>query len=144
MRIAILLLAAYLLLVVALYAAQRSFLYFPDKTRVDAAAAGFADVDGTHFSRPRTGSGSSSGTALRNPESPPSIFFHGNAGSIADRPNRWAFLKERGYGALFVSYRGYGGSTGSPTEGGLTLDALAAYDWLAGQGMAGRSDRRRR
>ena len=73
---------------------------------------------------------------------PTAIFFHGNAGSIADRPKRWAFLKEKGYGALFVSYRGYGGSTGSPTESGLTLDALAAYDWLVGQGVPGSSDRR--
>jgi len=33
----------------------------------------------------------------------------------------------RGYGLLAVSYRGYGGSTGSPTEKGLMQDGEAAY-----------------
>jgi fermentation-respiration switch protein FrsA (DUF1100 family) len=32
-----------------------------------------------------------------------------------------------GYGFLAVSYRGYGGSTGSPTEAGLMRDGGAAY-----------------
>ena len=36
----------------------------------------------------------------------------------------------RGYGFLAVSYRGYGGSTGSPTENGLMQDGEAAY-WEA-------------
>jgi fermentation-respiration switch protein FrsA (DUF1100 family) len=31
---------------------------------------------------------------------------------------------------MFLSYRGYGGSTGSPSEAGLVSDANAAYDWL--------------
>ena len=32
-----------------------------------------------------------------------------------------------GYGVLAVSYRGYGGSTGSPTQSGLMQDGKAAY-----------------
>jgi hypothetical protein len=32
-----------------------------------------------------------------------------------------------GYGVLAVSYRGYGGSTGSPTQDGLMQDGEAAY-----------------
>jgi uncharacterized protein len=32
---------------------------------------------------------------------------------------------------LAVAYRGYPGSTGSPSEAGLRIDARAAYDWLA-------------
>jgi alpha/beta superfamily hydrolase len=31
---------------------------------------------------------------------------------------------------LAIDYRGYGGSTGSPKEAGITLDARAAYDWI--------------
>jgi hypothetical protein len=136
MRTGILFLSVYLLLVVVLYAAQRSFLYFPDRTRVDAGAAGFTDVT-EHVLETADGERIIVWYHAADPGKPTVIFFHGNAGSIADRPTRWTFLKENGYGALFVSYRGYGGSTGSPTERGLEIDAFAAYDWLAGQGIAG-------
>ncbi len=135
MRIAILLVMLYLLLVAGLYAAQRSFLYLADRNRVDATAAGFADVT-EHILDTPDGERIIAWYHPAAPGKPTALFFHGNAGSIADRPNRWAFLTERGYGALFVSYRGYGGSTGSPTESGLVADALAAYDWLIGQGVA--------
>ncbi|MDP9136708.1 MAG: alpha/beta hydrolase [Pseudomonadota bacterium] len=137
-RIGILLLSVYLLFVLALYAAQRSFLYFPDRTRVAAAAAGFAGAM-EHVLVTSDGERIIVWNRLADRGKPTVIFFHGNAGSIADRRERWTFLNEKGYGALFVSYRGYGGSTGSPTESGLTLDALAAYDWLAGQGISGGS-----
>jgi hypothetical protein len=103
---------------------------------VDAGAAGFSDVR-EHVLETADGERIIVWHRAADPAKPTVLFFHGNAGSIANRPHRWAFLKERGYGALFVSYRGYGGSTGSPTEAGLTMDALAAYDWLAGQGVAG-------
>jgi fermentation-respiration switch protein FrsA (DUF1100 family) len=136
MRLLVVVLAAYLLLVVFLYAAQRSFLYFPDRARVNAEAAGFAEVS-EHILNTADNERIIVWHRAADPGKPTVLFFHGNAGSIAGRPNRWEFLKERGYGALFVSYRGYGGSTGSPTEQGLTQDALAAYDWLTGQGVAG-------
>lgn len=62
---------------------------------------------------------------------PTVLYFHGNA----DRVTNYAFLAEglaaRGIGLLAVSYRGFTGSSGSPTEAGLLLDGLAAYDWLA-------------
>jgi fermentation-respiration switch protein FrsA (DUF1100 family) len=40
-------------------------------------------------------------------------------------------LSQRGYGLLAISYRGYPGSTGSPSETGLLTDGLAAFDWLS-------------
>ncbi|AMJ61267.1 alpha/beta hydrolase [Bosea sp. PAMC 26642] len=57
------------------------------------------------------------------------LFFHGNAGNFA-RPvqqARFKALTEDGTGLFAVNYRGYGGSTGTPTEAGLHLDARAAY-----------------
>lgn len=32
--------------------------------------------------------------------------------------------------ALIIDYRGFGDSTGSPTEAGLLIDARAAWDWI--------------
>ena len=40
-------------------------------------------------------------------------------------------LAARGIGLLAISYRGYPGSTGSPSEDGLLTDGIAAFDWLA-------------
>ena len=58
------------------------------------------------------------------------LFFHGNA----DRVDRYEFLArglaERGTGLLALSYRGYPGSTGTPSETGLVADGIAAHDWL--------------
>lgn len=58
------------------------------------------------------------------------LFFQGNAGEIADRAPRLAFYQSKGLGAAFLSYRGFGGSTGHISEQGLITDARTAYDWL--------------
>lgn len=65
------------------------------------------------------------------PGRPTILFFHGNAGDIADRAPRMTFYQSKGLGAAFLSYRGFGGSTGHITEPGLITDARTAYDWLA-------------
>ena len=68
---------------------------------------------------------------------PSVLFFLGNA----DRAGNYAFLAEalaaQGIGLLAISYRGYPGSTGSPSESGLLTDGLAAFDWLSAQGSGG-------
>ncbi|MDR0781571.1 MAG: alpha/beta hydrolase, partial [Pseudomonadales bacterium] len=66
------------------------------------------------------------------------LYLHGNAATLASRAARLGFLTEQGAGVLAVSWRGYGGSTGSPTEAGLRLDADAAYEWLAARVAARR------
>lgn len=58
------------------------------------------------------------------------LFLHGQGGRLAVQTNRWRRIREAGLGVLALSYRGYPGSTGTPTEEGLAIDARAAYDWL--------------
>ncbi len=60
------------------------------------------------------------------------LFFHGNAGTIADRPRTLALLHELGANVLMVDYRGYGKSEGSPDERGTYADASAAWTYLTG------------
>jgi hypothetical protein len=55
------------------------------------------------------------------------LFFHGNGGSIASYASDYQPLIADGDGLLAVEYRGYPGSTGSPTEAGLFADGEAAY-----------------
>ena len=66
---------------------------------------------------------------------PAVLFFHGNGGEIADRSERFAFLQSQGLGVMFMSYRGYGASTGEISEQGLILDALTAYGALRDKGV---------
>lgn len=71
------------------------------------------------------------------PGRPSVLFFLGNA----DWPGNFAFLARalgsQGIGLLALSYRGYPGSTGSPSEAGLLTDGLAAFDWLSAQDGGG-------
>ncbi|MEU7767876.1 alpha/beta hydrolase [Nocardia sp. NPDC049190] len=58
------------------------------------------------------------------------LFAHGNAGNIGDRLPIFALLTEAGFDVLAFDYRGYGRSTGRPTEHGTYLDARAARQAL--------------
>ncbi|PDS96008.1 alpha/beta hydrolase [Rhizobium sp. S9] len=59
------------------------------------------------------------------------LLFFGNG----DRVDNYAFLAQalaaHRIGLLAISYRGYPGSTGSPSEQGLLTDGIAAFDWLS-------------
>jgi len=63
------------------------------------------------------------------------LYFHGNAETLATRDGRFTLLTAEGEGLLGVSWRGYGGSSGAPSEQGFRQDALAAYAWLKEQGV---------
>jgi fermentation-respiration switch protein FrsA (DUF1100 family) len=66
------------------------------------------------------------------------ILFHGNAGNISYRLDYAAMFDRLGYGTLLVEYRGYGRSTGSPSEQGTYRDAAASWRWLTEtKGIAG-------
>jgi len=58
------------------------------------------------------------------------IYFHGNAGNISGRLHKVRFFHELEVNLLIADYRGYGKSTGIPTEKGLYIDADALYDYL--------------
>ena len=60
------------------------------------------------------------------------LLLHGNAGSIADRIDYLPHFAAMGYAVLLVDYRGYGASSGKPSERGTYLDAHAAWQWLTG------------
>src|SRR5438874_2460898 len=62
-------------------------------------------------------------------ERPVVLYFHGNGGALRHRVERFRALTADGTGLVAVDYRGYGGSTGRPSERGLGLDAEAAYDF---------------
>lgn len=101
--------------VALLFVAQRSFQYFPERQRTAPWAVGLPEaqeavLDTTDGERvivwhvpPREGQ-------------PIFLYFHGNGGSLRWRDERFRALIADGSGLVALSYRGYGGSSGRPTE----------------------------
>ena len=58
------------------------------------------------------------------------LFLHGTPSTLADTVWRLPDLQKSGFGVMAIDYRGYGASTGTPSEAGLRADARAAFDWL--------------
>lgn len=58
------------------------------------------------------------------------LFFHGNAGNLSHRLDYLLMFHRLRYTTLIASYRGYGRSTGRPSEEGTYRDAEAAWDYL--------------
>jgi hypothetical protein len=130
-------LAIYCGLVVLAYAAQRMLQYFPERHRTAPADADLPEAqelvletaDGERvivWHVPARG------------EKPAILYFHGNGGALRWRSDRFRALTADGTGLLALSYRGYGGSSGSPTEAGLMADAAATYAFAASRYPAAR------
>uniref|UniRef100_A0A671WFB2 AB hydrolase-1 domain-containing protein n=1 Tax=Sparus aurata TaxID=8175 RepID=A0A671WFB2_SPAAU len=60
------------------------------------------------------------------------IYLHGNTGTRWDERRGTA-----GYHVLSIDYRGFGDSTGEPSEAGLTRDTLYLYQWAKNQSGGG-------
>jgi fermentation-respiration switch protein FrsA (DUF1100 family) len=119
----------YFLFVALLYAVQRRLMYFPDPARALPVAASrtveqilLDTADGEKLVvwhvPPRDGR-------------PVVLYLHGNGGNLSYRSERFRVLTEDGTGLVAVDYRGFGGSSGRPTEAGLRIDAEAAYAFTA-------------
>jgi fermentation-respiration switch protein FrsA (DUF1100 family) len=63
------------------------------------------------------------------------LLCHGNAGNIAARIARASKFVELGFDVLLFDYRGYGGSSGKPTEEGTYVDAETAWEHLRSRGV---------
>jgi uncharacterized protein len=59
------------------------------------------------------------------------LFWHGNGGNLSLWLDIIAELRRRGFSVLAVDYRGYGASTGKPSERGLYKDADATLRLFA-------------
>jgi pimeloyl-ACP methyl ester carboxylesterase len=112
-------LVLYAVLCVYVYARQRSLIYYP------TPASGSGVGEAVAFPVP--------GAVLqlwvvRRPGSSAVLYFGGNAESVVDSAEELArAVPDRTW--VFVNYRGYGGSTGKPSESALVADALAIFDW---------------
>ncbi len=126
----------YVALVAAMYFAQRSLQYFPDRTRRPPATLGLQaeevvvpTQDGEQiviWHAPPRG------------DAPVVLYFQGNGGGLDLRVHRFRDLVAHGAGVIAVNYRGFGGSSGSPSEAGILRDAEATYGFAAAHYPANR------
>jgi fermentation-respiration switch protein FrsA (DUF1100 family) len=119
-------LVGYAAVLALLYVTQRAMQYFPERFRTAPAAAGLPQAEELVLD---TADGERVIVWHVPPRGnkPVALYFHGNGGSLRNRVDRFRALTEDGSGLVALSYRGYGGSTGTPSEAGLIADALAAY-----------------
>jgi fermentation-respiration switch protein FrsA (DUF1100 family) len=130
-------LLCYLGSVAVLYFTQRALMYFPDTTRTSPAAAGFAQGEEVLLDT-ADGERVIVWHVAPRGERPVLLYFPGNGGALRDRVDRFRALTADGQGLVALSYRGYGGSTGSPNEVGILTDARAAYDFASARYAADR------
>jgi fermentation-respiration switch protein FrsA (DUF1100 family) len=62
------------------------------------------------------------------------LFLHGNAGNITDRRPHIQEIIAAGASVLILDYRGYGKSSGRPSEQGLYRDSEAGFIYLLDKG----------
>ena len=120
------------LLVTAL---QRRLIYMPDQRRATPADFALKGVEVVSINAPD----GAMLVAWYNPAPTGGqtlLYFHGNRGYVHLRAERMADLQRRGFGVLMLSYRGFGGSTGAPSEVANVADGRLAYDWLRQRGVA--------
>jgi fermentation-respiration switch protein FrsA (DUF1100 family) len=132
--------ALYLGGITALWAFQRSLMYFPDSApRVPPSF--YEMLEGVQEVSFETADGLELAAwyAPAPASRPTVVMFHGNGGSLHGERHRLKRFKDEGLGVLLLAYRGYSGNGGTPTEQGLYADARAALDWLERSGVAGPS-----
>jgi fermentation-respiration switch protein FrsA (DUF1100 family) len=112
--------------VALLYVAQRSLQYFPERRRTAPSEVGLPEAEEAVLD-------TTDGKRVIVWHAPPRegrpifLYFHGNGGALRWRVERFRALIADGSGLIALSYRGYGGSSGRPTERGLLEDTAAAY-----------------
>jgi len=129
--IAIILAAGYAAGLILLFAKQRTMLFpIPTTERIAPAAAGFPQAEEHVLT-------SSDGEKVIVWHVPPKpghavvLFFHGNGDFLAGLVGRFKAITADGSGLVALSFRGYAGSTGAPSEDGLLRDGAAAYSFAA-------------
>jgi len=119
----------YAILVALVFMLQPRLIYFPDTViAVTPQAYGLVYED----VRIRTDDGETLAAWLIQSPAPRGtvMLFHGNAGNISHRIEYAKMFHGLGYSTLLVDYRGYGASSGSPSEEGTYRDAEASWRWL--------------
>lgn len=134
MKLALGALCVYLLIGLAAFLGQRRLMYFPDRMHTLPAEAGLVGVEERVLKTP-DGARIVAWYGKAKTGEPTILYFHGNAGGLAARAPRIERFMNQGWGVYMMSYRGYSGGTGSPSETANVADARLAYGALLLEGV---------
>ena len=125
-RLVLILILAYVIVLLIITVRQRQMIYLPSPERGSPVARGMAGAVERAIVTP---DGHTLSAWYQQPASGKALFlvFHGNGGSLPTLTGLLTRLSSDGSGFLAIDYRGYGGSTGHPSEIGLLRDGDAAY-----------------
>ena len=73
---------------------------------------------------------------LKNSNKKTILFLHGNAGNLDNRIDKLNSLGSMDINFLIISWRGYSGNPGNPSEAGLYKDVLGGIKWLNEKGIS--------
>ncbi|SDT43403.1 alpha/beta hydrolase [Bradyrhizobium canariense] len=114
-----------------LFFTQRSFVFpIPVTARTAPDAAGFPEAE-EHVLPTADGEKVIIWHVPAKPGHAVVIYFPGNGDYLAGGVSRFRRITADGTGLVVLSYRGYAGSGGEPTEQGLLQDAAAVYAFTA-------------
>lgn len=117
--------------VIVLFFAQRAFVFpIPQTLRTAPAAAGFPEAE-EHVLTTEDGEKVIVWHVPARPGHAVVMHFPGNGDYLAGLVDRFRDITSNGTGLVALSYRGYAGSSGRPSEQGLLRDAAAAYAFAA-------------
>jgi fermentation-respiration switch protein FrsA (DUF1100 family) len=115
----------------ALFFGQRKFVFpIPQAGRTAPEGAGFPEAE-EHILTTADGEKVIVWHVPAKPGHAVVIYFPGNGDFLAGCVSRLRGITSDGTGLLALSYRGYAGSSGRPSERGLLMDAAAAYAFTA-------------
>lgn len=127
-------LAVYIALVGLLFVMQRKLQYAPDPRLTEPAEVGLDGFDSVRLETP-DGERLVAWHAPPRGEHPTIVYFQGNGLGLEARAERFRLFHGAGYGVLALGYRGYSGSSGTPSEMGLITDAATAAGFLRDRGV---------
>jgi uncharacterized protein len=123
----VLIAVGYFVALVILFFTQRSYVFpIPQKLRTAPGAAGFPEAE-EHVLTTADGEKVIVWHVPAKPRHAVVLYFPGNGDFLAGSVGRLRAMTSEGAGLVALSYRGYAGSSGKPSEQGLLLDAAAAY-----------------
>jgi fermentation-respiration switch protein FrsA (DUF1100 family) len=122
-------LIVYLVICAAMWLFQRNMIYIPDVGARPPSAYGLYSVEKIVLDTP-DGEKLEAWKWKGDPKKPVVAFFHGNAGNLADRAITFRMFQALGLGFVALDYRGFGNSTGKPSEPALYRDAEQVVAYL--------------
>ena len=129
-----LLIVIYVGITVVVYFYQRKFLYYPSSAQITGEGL-IHNFETINF---KTSDNFilKGWFHLKNSNKKTILFLHGNAGNLDNRIDKLNSLGSMDINFLIISWRGYSGNPGNPSEEGLYKDAMGSINWLNKKGIS--------